>query len=338
MLAGVYRGPSNFSVEDYKLQSLQNNEVLVKVAYCGVCGTDIHIFQGNVPAKPPVITGHEFAGEVVEVGNKEIEYKIGDKVAINPNIHCGHCTFCKRGKINLCNNLIALGVTANGGFAEYSIIPLSQLYRLPRDFPLNTASFCEPLSCCVHGINQARIDLGDKVGIVGAGPIGLLMVQLSQIAGASEIIVIEPMLERRKMAEKIGASYSIDCSDENLSSMTDAFGGIDVFIECVGKKEAVKIAIELVKPGGKVVVFGLADSSEIIPLNLQNIFLKELTITSSLLNPYTFQTAVNLLVSGKVKVNDFNICDVKLKTPDLISVLSGDRDPLVTKYMVSPIS
>lgn len=337
MLAGVYRGPSNFKVEDYKLRSPLDNEVLIKVHYCGVCGTDFHIYQGKAPAVQPIITGHEFTGEIVEVGNNIKDYNIGDKVAVNPNIHCGYCDFCKRGKINLCRNLIALGVTANGGFAEYSIVPLSQIFLLPQDFSLILAAFSEPLSCCLQGIKQAQIELDNTVGIVGAGPIGLLIVQLAKSVGASEIIVIEPLMERRKIAEKLGATYTFDCNNEHLSSTLEAFGGIDVFIECVGTKEAVRTAIELVKPGGRVVVFGFAESSEIIPLNLQDIFLRELTITSSLLNPYTFQTAVNLLVSGKVKVNDFNINEVKLKTPDLISILSGDRDPLVTKYMVSPI-
>src|SRR4030067_1216849 len=139
MQAAVFNGVNNIVLEDYSLRPLEKSELLITVTCCGVCGTDKHIYEGESPSSIPVILGHEYTGIVVERGNSHSNFNIGDRVAIDPNIHCGFCDYCKKGKVNLCENLKALGVTLNGGFAEYSIVPVSQIYRIPKDFDLSVA-------------------------------------------------------------------------------------------------------------------------------------------------------------------------------------------------------
>lgn len=338
MHTALFSGVKKIEIKDFTLPGINENEILLKVGACGVCGTDFNIFEGKAPANPPVILGHEYAGEIVEIGKNVKEFNVGERVAVNPNIHCGYCKFCKAGKVNLCKNLIALGVTINGGFAEYSVVPVSQAYKIPSDLPYSTATFAEPLSCCIHGIQQAEVGIGDKVAIVGAGPIGLIMLQLAKLSGASSTIIIDPVLEKRNLAIQFGAEYSFNPDDEYfLQKLNDLFNGdIDVVIECAGNESAVKTSLEIVRKGGRVVIFGLADKSAKVNLYLQTFFHKEITIKSSLLNPFTFHTAVELLSSGKINVKDFNPEIISLNSEGIQKIFYSKRDHAILKYMVIP--
>jgi len=200
MQALWFNGLREIEVKELRIPKLKSEELLVHVDACGVCGTDFHIYEGNAPAKIPVVLGHEYTGIIIDTGSKFDKLKIGDKIAINPNIHCGYCEFCRKGKINLCSNLKALGVTLNGGMSQLSIVPVTQAHLLPNDFPFSKSVFAEPVSCCIHGINQAEIVPGEKVVIIGAGTIGLIMLQLAQLRGASEVIVLDPLQFKRDMA------------------------------------------------------------------------------------------------------------------------------------------
>lgn len=157
MLSCFFTGPKQFRIDDYTLPKISDHEVLVQVAACGVCGTDFHIFSGEAPAILPLIPGHEFSGRVVSCGNLVKRLNTGDRVCIDPNIPCGYCGFCREGKINFCENLQAIGVTRNGGFAEYAIVPQSQVYLIPSSLNFQTAAFSEPLSCCIHGDRKSVV-------------------------------------------------------------------------------------------------------------------------------------------------------------------------------------
>ncbi|MGE5400286.1 MAG: zinc-dependent alcohol dehydrogenase family protein [Ignavibacteriales bacterium] len=333
MRAVLFDGPHKIKVTDYSIPKLGPGELLIRVGACGVCGTDFHIFEGNAPARAPVILGHEYVGEVVDKDPEIRGFEIGDRIAVNPNIHCGYCEFCRKGKINLCINLKALGVTVNGGFSEYSVVPLTQAHLLPKNFPFKTAAFSEPLSCCVHGIDQADIKAGDTVSIIGAGPIGLLMLQLAQLRGASRVVVFDISAQKREMALKLNADESLDPS-ENTEELTP--GGTDVVIECVGSSKAAETALKQVKKGGRLVIFGLADPKAYVSLYLQSFFHKELTIKSSILNPNTFQTAVDLLVMGKIRTDIFNPVSVHLKNEEINSLFTEPRNTAIVKYMIMP--
>ena len=315
MQAAVFNGVNNIVLEDYSLRTLEKSELLIKVTCCGVCGTDKHIYEGKAPSSIPVILGHEYTGIVVERGNSHSNFNIGDRVAIDPNIHCGFCDYCKKGKVNLCENLKALGVTLNGGFAEYSIVPVSQIYRIPKDFDLSVAAFAEPLSCCLRGMEQAGITHGDSVIIIGGGAIGLMMVQLAKIAGAAKIILIEPEPFKRNLGISFGADYAFGSADNNIldeiKELTQS--QTDVIIECVGKSETVELAIKLAGKGSKIVIFGLAPMDHNIKINLQYLFKNEIRISNSYLNPFTFKPAVDLLIAGKINVQKLITNQIGLK-------------------------
>ncbi|MGE5432528.1 MAG: zinc-dependent alcohol dehydrogenase family protein [Syntrophomonadaceae bacterium] len=340
MQAALFTGLHKINVTDYQIPPLGPDELLIRVGACGVCGTDFHIFEGNAPAKPPVILGHEYTGEIVDKGRDVQELKIGDRVAVNPNIHCNYCEFCRKGKINLCLNLKALGVTVNGGFSEYSVVPRTQAHLIPENFPFRISAFSEPLSCCVHGINQASVKTGDTVSIVGAGTIGLLMQQLARLNGASKTFVYDISEKKRDIAAALGADEVCSPDDNNaVQTLRDKTnGGTDIVIECVGSPAAAEFALKQVKKGGTLVIFGLAGPKAFINLYLQSFFHKELTIKSSILNPNTFQTAVDLLVAGKIRTDLLNLRAVNLRNDEISALFNEPKDSAVIKYMVMPES
>lgn len=315
MLAAVYNGVNQFELAEYPLRKLNNGEVLIEINYCGVCGTDHHIISGKAHANIPVILGHEFSGVITDKGHNVNDFQIGDKVVVDPNIYCGKCRYCRKGKVQFCENHQALGVTVDGGFAEYVIVPTSQIYLLPNNFDLSIAAFAEPLSCCLRGIEQAEIKPGNTVTIIGGGSIGLLMVQLVKLSGAAKIILVEPIESRKQIGLKLGADIAFSPDDKNLvKSIFDyTDGGTDVAIECVGKSETVELSLKLIAKGGTIVVFGLAAKDEVIELNLQELFRNEIKIHNSFLNPFTFDAAVKLLVSGRINLNGIPTSKIQLK-------------------------
>lgn len=315
MLAALLSGVRDITLQDYSLRKLEKNELLVKVAYCGVCGTDRHIFEGKASASIPVILGHEYSGVIVDKGSSIENFTVGDNVAIDPNIYCGYCEYCRIGKVNFCSNHKALGVTLNGGFAEYSIVPASQAYRIPNDFELSVAAFAEPLSCCLRGIEHADIKPGNTVVIIGGGSIGLIMVQLVRNAGASKIILIEPDILKQHLGITLGADFVLNPSDEKLFEKIRELTAshTDIVIECVGNKDCVQSAIKIAGKGGKIVIFGLAPADHIVTLNLQYLFQNELKIINSFLNPFTFKMAVELLIQHKINVQKLITKKIHLK-------------------------
>lgn len=306
MLAAIFHGNKKIEVCDYTLPILKADELLIKVNNCGICGTDRHIFSGSAPSSIPIILGHEYSGTIVDLVNSSSQFKIGDKIAVDPNIYCGHCNYCRRGMVNFCENLKALGVTLNGGFAEYCIVPSSQAYILPDDFDLSVAAFSEPLSCCLRGIKHADIKPGNAVVIIGGGSIGLLMIQLVKFSGTSQIILIEPDTNKQKLGIKLGADHAISPDSETIFEQINdlTHDQVDIVIECAGNKDAVDSAFKVAGKGSKVVIFGLAPKDQTITLNLQYLFQKEIKIFNSFLNPFTFKSAVDLLVNKKISVKE----------------------------------
>ncbi|MFH1195700.1 MAG: alcohol dehydrogenase catalytic domain-containing protein [bacterium] len=314
MKAVVFKAPGNLVIEDRNIRALADDELLIEVGACGVCGTDVHIFRGEAAAKNNTIIGHEFSGLLVDVANKSFDFNIGDKVAVDPNIYCGYCSYCKVGKIQFCSNHTALGVTEDGGFAEYVIAPVSNTYKLPIDFSLSTAAFAEPLSCCIHGIDKAEIKVGENIIIIGGGAIGLMMLQLSLLNGAAKCVLIEPVEEKRNLAKTLGIDLAFSPNDENLeANINDVTRGhIDCIIECAGNPDAASLALKLAGKGSRIIFFGLHPAGSSMGVNLQEIFKKELSIKTSLLNPFTFSRAIEFLISKKINVELFDTTKMTL--------------------------
>ncbi len=311
----LFVAPKSLEIVEKQVRSIKDDELLIQIGACGVCGTDLHIFNGEASAKLNTVLGHEFSGTIVEKGKGCSEFSIGEKIAVDPNIYCGKCSYCKNGQIHFCKNHRALGVTEDGGFSEYTIVPLSQAYHLPKDISLNLAAFAEPLSCCLRGIDRSEIKAGENVIIIGGGSIGLIMLQLSAISGAARLIMIEPNEERRILAQRLGAQFVFSPDDENLlqkiKELTNGSSG--TIIECVGNSSAAALSIQISNKGSKVILFGLAPFNESIKLNLQEIFKKELTIKSSFLNPFTFDRAVELIINNKLQLERFPVSLLSLE-------------------------
>lgn len=337
MRALLFNAPGNIEVKELDIPKLRENELLVHIEGCGVCGTDFHIFKGEAPSAQPVVLGHEFTGVVIDTGGSN-SFRELDHVTVDPNIYCGYCDYCRKGKINFCRNLKALGVTLNGGMSQSTIVPVSQAYQIPKDLEYKKAIFAEPVSCCIHGINQASILPGDKVAIVGSGTIGLIMLQLAKLRGAAEVTVIDPLQSKRSLAKQLGADFQFDPNDlqffEHYNDLTH--GGADVVIECVGKSSAVEISIKIARKGATVVVFGLAGPNDFIQLYLQSFFHKEISLKSSLLNPFTFQAAVDLIISGKLRLDALRPEMVSLKHEDILGMFTKPVNESVIKYMITP--
>lgn len=309
MRAAIFYGARDLRIEDFTLRKLNGNEVLIRIRACGVCGTDIHIYEGaegSATVFPPIILGHEFSGEICDVGDAVKDISLGDRVCVDPNISCGKCSYCRTGRVHLCQRLDAIGVTINGAFAEYCIVPEQQVYKLPDQLSFEQAALAEPIACCLHGIDLIGIKPGDQVLILGGGTIGLIMLQLVKHAGAAQIILSEPMAKKRELALTLGADLVLDPDSDNFhdfiqSQTTD---GVDVAIECVGIKTTMEQALGATRRGGIVMLFGLAPPDCVIPVHPFDIFKRELTIKSSFINPFTQDRAIALLASGRVIVNE----------------------------------
>lgn len=305
MKASRFLGNKTFAVADLPTPHAGPGELVLRNQVCGVCGTDVHIYHGepgSADVNPPVVLGHEYSGEVVEVGEGVTGFAVGDHVTVDPNIYCGHCAYCQNGKKQLCPSMEAIGVTRDGGFAQYSLIPASQAFKLEPTVPWEAAAMAEPLACCLHGIDLAGIQVGDKVCVVGGGAIGLLMVQLAKLSGASQIVLSEPNEKRRQVGLQLGANAAIDPTrpdaQEAFAQVLD--GGANVVIECVGNVPAVKSAFQFAGKGATVLLFSVPKVDATFDLPLFDVYKKELTIKGSFVNPDTHARAVALINSGKV--------------------------------------
>lgn len=306
MKAAVYHGVHDLRVEEVPVRELADNEVLIQVKYCGVCGTDMHIYNGDggsFEVNPPLIPGHEFSGVVAKIGDKVTAVKVGDRVSGDPNDMCGECYFCKNAMQHFCTNNIGVGTTVNGGFAEYVIMREKQVYKFSEDLSFIEAAMAEPISCCLHGIDLCNIRAGSTVLVMGGGPIGMIMLQLAKNAGAARLIMSEPVAEKREQAMALGATKTVNPIEEDVEAvLNDYCENVDVVIECVGNIHTQEDAIRFAGKGATVMYFGLASPNEALPLKPDDVFKKELTITSSFINPYTFERALRVLESKTIEL------------------------------------
>ncbi|MCC6314418.1 MAG: zinc-dependent alcohol dehydrogenase family protein [Thermomicrobiales bacterium] len=304
MRAAVFCEPGIVKVEDRVAPVAGPGEVLLEVNACGVCGTDRHVYEGSYPARFPVIPGHEFAGTVAAVGAGVTAFAKGDRIAVDPNIPCSKCRFCRAGLVHFCTDQRAIGLQIDGGFAPMASVPESQAYKLPDSVTLDQAAMVEPLACAVHGIDRARIQPGASVAILGAGAIGLLMIQLARAAGASTIVVSEPRESRRRLAVEFGADVTVDPRAESVEEILrhETEFGVDVAIEAVGLPTTARQAFDLVRPAGTVLIFGCCDPNDEISVRPYDIYRRELTVVGTFVNPFTTDRAIKMLASGQVKV------------------------------------
>ncbi len=339
MKAAVFYKKQDLRIENLEIPKVKKGEVLINVKACGICGTDIHIFEGDEGAAPTptgTVLGHEFSGVVTEIGEDVTSVKVGDKVCVDPNKLCNECYYCKSGIGHFCENMIGIGTTVNGGFAEYCVVPDSQVYKVPKETDFEKAAMTEPVACCLHGIDMCDISAGDTVLIIGGGMIGLIMLQLAKLKGAAKLIVLEPVAEKREQAKRLGADICIDPIKEDVvkilhKSKTER---INTVIECVGKPATMEQAISLAGEKSTVMFFGLTKPGEEIKLKPFELFKKEIVIKSSFINPYTQKRALDLISSGRVDVSSMIYKIASLQ--ELRDILSDPALRSRGKFIIKP--
>lgn len=326
----MFYEPGKGEVVEVEKKKPGHGEVLVKVRYCGICGTDMNIWRGTDRSARGIVLGHEYCGTIEEIGEGVEGFRAGDRVAVDPNIPCNQCEFCRKGRINLCTHLTALGVDINGGFEEYCIVPQKQLYLLPPSMTWEEAALVEPVACALNGIRRAGIEIGDDVLILGGGPMGLLMVQLVKLSGAGRIILCERMEGRRKLGAELGA----DLVTESLEEYDKlSIGAPDVVIECIGNPVTQEKALQMVKPGGQVVLFGDGDMTKSFSVTSQLFYEKELQAMGAALNPFTHQQAFRIIKSGKMNLHP--MVSGKITVDELKGVLERGYQKDDIKILVS---
>jgi len=301
-----------FAVEDFAVPELQPGEVLVRVRACGICGSDVHGMDGSSGRRiPPIVMGHEAAGEIAKIGSGVTGWKTGDRVTFDSTVYCGDCWFCRRGKINLCENRRVLGVSCaeyrrHGAFAEYVAVPQRILYRLPDNLSFDQAAMVEAVSVAVHAIKRTPLAENASASVVGAGMIGLLVVQALRVAGCKQIIAIDLDESRLALAAKFGATQIFKAADstvpEKIRALTDGRGA-DAAFEVVGLPQTVKTAIDCVRKGGSVTLVGNLKPQ--VDLPLQAVVTRELSLIGTCASAGEYPACLDLIAGGQINVTGF---------------------------------
>jgi L-iditol 2-dehydrogenase len=320
MKAARLYGVKDLRIEDLEVPKTEAGEVLVKVKAATTCGTDLKIFQRGYVEKViqlPTIFGHEWAGEVTEIGAGLEWPEKGMRIRAGNSAPCLHCTMCQQGKYNLCENMIWLW----GAYAEYIKVParmvLVNMQEIPNHISFEEASVTEPLACVLHGVEEARVKLGDTVAIIGAGPIGLLHLLTVKKMGIEKVIMIDLVDERLSYAQKLGADETINGGKENVTErirqLTSGYGA-DVVIEAIGLPTTWEQALKLARKGGTVLEFGGCPPGTEIKLNAEQLHYGELTVLGTFhTTPLHFRKALNLVASKTIDVRPLITRKMKLE-------------------------
>lgn len=286
------------------------DDVLVRVHACGICGSDIHGYDGSSGRRiPPLVMGHEAAGVVERTGEAVTDFKTGDRVTFDSTISCGRCHFCRRGQVNLCDNRRVLGVSCgeyrqHGAFAELVAVPQNVVYRLPDDLPFESAALIEAVSIAVHAANITRVSLGDTALVVGSGMIGLLAIQAIRLRGVARVIATDVEPSRLEVARQLGADITLNAREVDIPAevarLTEGRGA-DAALEVVGHTQTVNDAIAAVRKGGAVTLVG--NLSPKIEFPLQSVVTREITVQGSCASQGEYPECIRLLESGAIRVD-----------------------------------
>jgi Threonine dehydrogenase and related Zn-dependent dehydrogenases len=289
-----------FHVEMLKreLPSLQEGQVLVKIKACCICGSDLHIFKDMHPSvRLPVTVGHEFTGEIVEVGEHVEKFKIGDRVVVEPAVTCGTCDACRHGEYGYCENITFTYRVGDGAFADYFIGHEEKMYHLPQNISYQEGALVEPLAVAIHAVKRANVRIGDKVVVIGAGAIGIMVAAICHKLGAKEVLISDLSQFRLDMALRLGATKTVNPVEEDIidtvAGMTQG-KGVDHVFECVGQEKTFQQAFELVRQNGLITDIGIFEKPE-IKLDISQLVKKEIRVQGSQGYCWDFEDALQLL-------------------------------------------
>jgi 2-desacetyl-2-hydroxyethyl bacteriochlorophyllide A dehydrogenase len=299
MRAVIWEAPGQLKITEAPDPAPQHGELVIQVGICGICGTDVHIADGEFPPTPyPIVPGHEFAGRIVARGAGVAgDWPEGARVAVDPSLFCGHCPACRSGRGNLCANWNAIGDTVNGAFAEYVAVPAANAYRIPDSVDDAQGALIEPLSCAVHGLRRLGPVLGDDVLLIGAGTMGLLLLQLLNDAGARSVSVVDRKAARLAAAKAVGA---VSVAEDVSALDHGAFG---VAVDATGVPAAIEAAFGSLARGGRLLIFGVASGEASVALSPFRIYNDEITVLGSMAVLNSFGAAADLIAAGTIQTS-----------------------------------
>lgn len=303
MKAIVFPEPNQFALDTVPDPTCAPDEVVVKVAHSGICGTDIHIYQDEYMSEFPLTPGHEFGGELVEMGKNVSGFEIGQRVVVDPNLYCNHCDFCRNEQANHCVNWEGVGITRSGGFAEFVNVPGKAVYRVPDSLSSTQMAFVEPLACVAWAMKRMPVTPADRILIIGSGPMGLLLLQALRHGGASQITMVDKQAYRLKIADRFGATQTLIANghqDEQLKDLAPY--GYDIVIDATGVPAVIENAFQHLKARGQFLQFGVTPIDAKIQVSPYDIFHKDWTILGSFAVCYTTLPAIAWLENGVIDV------------------------------------
>ena len=318
-------------------------EVVIQVAACGICGSDVHGYDGSSGRRiPPIVMGHEAAGTVAALGAAVYDFDVGDRVTFDSTVYCGDCYFCRRGEVNLCDDRQVVGVSCgeyrrNGAFAEFVVVPARILFKLPDDFDWPAAAMLEAISVALHGVAQSGMVSGDTVLVIGAGMIGLLLLQAAKLAGAKRVMVADVDETRLEVARQLGADTTPCLSGAALTEEVlrhTAQRGVDVVLEAVGREETIVAAVDCVRKGGTIALIG--NIAPQVRLPLQKIVSRQIRLQGSCASAGEYPEAIRLVASGAIRVDSLITAVAPLEDgPSWFARLHA-REPNLMKVVLDP--
>lgn len=304
MRAAVFEREGVLTLKEVEKPAIcKADDIIGRIEVCSICGTDVHMTNvpAGYPATPGTILGHELVATVEEIGEGVTGFQIGDRFVVNPNEYCGTCAYCKKNLPNECEHIQAMGIDVDGGFAEYVRVSEKMAFKIPQDMPTEIAAFAEPLACVINASRKIRVNPSESVVVIGAGPIGMLFIQLMKAAGAYPIISVEPSTLRRDYAVKCGADFTIDPMTQNTKDEVMKITGIgaDYAIDVVGSQ--MMVAIDVIRKGGACLLFG--NNAKAAPVVTQSqITYKEARVLGTWLANASFDQAVKMLAANTLNL------------------------------------
>lgn len=309
MKAVLYDAPESFSVTDVPTPEPAAGQVLIKVDQVGVCGTDLHLHRGGFDARFPLTPGHELVGTVTGIGEGVSRVTVGEQVTVNPNVHCGRCSYCLSGRTILCQNALGVGTILPGFFAEYACAAENLVFSV-EGLPPDTAVFTEPTACAMHGLENLQVRPGSTALVIGAGPTGLLLAQLISAGGASTVTVAGPTRFKLETAARLGITSTvlIDRADsagnlEKLRAASPDGDGYDIVVEATGATAVGDICVPMTRNGGTVLIYGVTDAGDRISFSPYDVFRREITIKGSFAEMTSFGAAIAALRAGRARTD-----------------------------------
>jgi len=337
MKAMVLRAPRELHLAEVERPALGHNQVLVRVTHSGVCGTDLHIYEGAIPVRHPLIMGHEMIG-VVEAG-ADATLPAGTRVIVDPALYCGMCLNCRAGQTNLCPNGSLVGRDSDGGFADYLVAPRSHVYPLPESIPSNVAPLLQVATTCMHGHHLIKGFPGQSVVVVGLGVAGQIHVQIAKAWGAHPVIGITRSAYKRKLAEELGADLTVSSGADAIKAVKEAAGGngADFVIECTGIPSALADSINMARLGGTLLLFGITSAKQ-AELPFYQLYYKELNIVNTrAAKSEDYPTTIDLAASGALKLKPLVTHVIPLLDLEkAIGMLESDEDQRMKIILENP--